>query len=622
MVAGNVIGSVNDPVDELPIVTKFKEIFHDRVVAEIVWSGASGPAVQSDPRVSAAFGGRSTITTPEVLNLGSRDSISFIAVGSGGGGGHGRENGYGPTGDRKGRDGTATKFEFRVGSATGTLIKAYNLSGGAGGDSGIVDYSSKPYRRAGLHVRDGTGDNVVSTDPQYGQIGTGGVPRESSSGTNATGYGAGGGGGGGDNPSLFDPSGGGGFGGKRGTLKEETIDLSSYSGQSIYLVVTQIGSGGAGAVGGGNNGGNGAPGAIYIKEQIPTGLPSTGPAFNEQDILNSLRGSDHLGMGYKIDGNKIFDVFLAEANKYTNIRKLRVVAPNYDETQVSYMGPQYRTNIDVTTSALVADENNLDPAQLNEDENIVQYFNNLYNSWALIRDDVILNGVIGLGSDPLPTFNISTGLFSLSPISVNLYTTSQTWSPTTLQNVALMSVGGGGSGGFGSQSYGGGGGGVSIRILQVLPGETYNFNIGVGGTGDVYSGNSGGNTSIVGGSLSSPVFGGGGTRGSNTGDAPSNGGAASGGDYNIDGGHGSAAGVGEQTSGGPAGGPNTSNSETNLILSRFDANSHLVKSNGDRICGYGAGSGGNGGNFGGGGGASSTAASGSGSQGVVAVFFF
>ena len=629
MVAGNVIGASGDLVDELPIIAKWRELFHDKVVDQIVWSGSSGPDVQSDPKVAAAFGGTAIITSTEILNLGPRDSISFIAVGGGGAGGHGRENGYGATGDRKGGDGTATKFEFRAGSATGTLIKAYNLSGGAGGDSGTVNYSSKSYRRAGLHIIDGTGGSVDSTDPQYGQIGTGGIPRESSSGTSASGYGAGGGGGGGDNPSFFDPSGGGGFGGKRGTFKEATIDASSYSGQSIYLVVTQVGSGGTGAVGGGNNGGDGAPGAIYIKEQIPSSLPNTGPVFDEQGLLESLRGDDHLGLGYKIDGNKIFDVFLAETNKYTNIRKLRVVSTRedgslYDETQVAYMGPQYRTNVDTTTSALVTDENNLDPAELNEDENIVQYFNDLYNAWKTIRNDVILNGVIGLGTDPLPTFNVNTGLFSTNPASVKLYTTSQTWAPSNLRNVALVAIGAGGSGGLGSQSYGGGGGGVAIRILQVVPGETYNFNIGSGGTAvnGGSNGVNGGNTSISGGSLSSSVFGGGGQRGEATGDAPTNGGTASGGDYNIDGGNGAGAGTGEQTSGGPAGGPDATISEINPVSSRFNGNSHLVKSNGSKICGTGQEPSVRGGNFGGGGGAAASGYTGAGSQGVVAVFFF
>ena len=110
--------------------------------------------------------------------------------------------------------------------------------------------------------------------------------------------------------------------------------------------------------------------------------------------------------------------------------------------------------------------------------------------------------------------------------------------------------------------------------------KTYNFNIGSGGAAvnGGSNGVNGGNTSISGGALSSTVFAGGGQRGEATGDAPTNGGTASGGDYNIDGGNAAGAGVGEQTSGGPAGGPDATISETNSVSSRFDANSHLVKS--------------------------------------------
>jgi len=626
MVAGNVIGTAGDLVDELPIIAKWRELFHDKVVDQIVWSGDSGPDVQSDPKVAAAFGGAATLTSTDTIVLGTRASVSFIGVGGGGGGGHGRENGGpdgGPTGDRKGSDGTNTKFEFRAGGPAGTLIKSYNLAGGAGGSSCSISYSSSGRKP------EAEGGNVVSSDPEYGTIGTGGLPRESSSGTDATGIGAGGGGGGGDLPDDYDESGTGGKGGAAGEFVEKTLNLSSYSGQTIYLIITKVGVGGSGAAGGGNNGGSGADGGVLLKEEVPSTLPSTGPSFNEQGLLESLRGADHLGLGYKIDGDKIFDVFLAESNKYTNIRKLRVVATRengsvYDETQVAYMGPQYRTNIDTTASALVTDENNLDPAELNEDENIVQYFNDLYNAWKTIRNDVILNGVIGLGSDPLPTFNINTGLFSTNPASVKLYTTSQTWSPSNLRNVALVAIGAGGSGGLGSQSYGGGGGGVAIRILQVVPGETYNFNIGSGGAAvnGGSNGVNGGNTSISGGSLSSSVFGGGGQRGEATGDAPTNGGTASGGDYNIDGGNAAGAGVGEQTSGGPAGGPDATISETNSVSSRFDGNSHLVKSNGSKICGAGQEPSVRGGNFGGGGGAAASGYTGAGSQGVIAVFFF
>ena len=85
MVAGNVIGASGDLVDELPIITKFKELFHDKVVSEIVWSGENGPDVQSDPNVAAAFGAPLELTGPKVLNLGTRSNVEFIAVAGGGG---------------------------------------------------------------------------------------------------------------------------------------------------------------------------------------------------------------------------------------------------------------------------------------------------------------------------------------------------------------------------------------------------------------------------------------------------------------------------------------------------------------------------------------------------------
>jgi len=636
MVAGNVIGNTGDLVDELPIITKFKELFHDKVVSEIVWSGENGPDVQSDPNVAAAFGAPLELTEPKVLNLGTRSNVEFIAVAGGGGGGAGRDNGgphAGPNGEVSGKNGTNTKFEFRAGSADGTLISSYDLVGGDGGISCNISWSRKPRQ---IHLQNAL--DIVSSDTNYNIIGEGGSTAERRRGTDATGFGAGGGGGGGDQPSPaiklpfitigFDESGNGGSRGVGGEFKEKKEDFSAYAGQNIYLVITQVGAGGVGADGE-NDGGNGAPGVVIIKEAKPTLIPESGPVFDEQGLIQSLRGDDHLGLGYKIDGNKIFDVFLNEANKYTAIRKLQVITARddgsiYNETQVAYLGSQFITNIDITTSALVADENNLDPSELNEDENIIQYFNNLYYGWTLIRDDPIINGVLGLGSDPLPTFDPNTGLFSTSPTSVKLYTTSQSWRPTTLQNVGLVAVGAGGSGGLGSQSYGGGGGGVAIRILQVTPGEIYNFNIGFGGaavnTGS--NGVNGGNTSISGGALSSTVFGGGGQRGEATGDAPTNGGTASGGDYNIDGGNAAGAASGEQTSGGPAGGPDASISEVNVVPSKFTSSSDLTKSNGTAICGSGKGTSSSGGNFGGGGGAAASGYTGAGSQGVVAVFFF
>ena len=44
MVAGNVIGNSGDLVDELPIITKFRELFHDKVVNQIM---SDAPAVVS-----------------------------------------------------------------------------------------------------------------------------------------------------------------------------------------------------------------------------------------------------------------------------------------------------------------------------------------------------------------------------------------------------------------------------------------------------------------------------------------------------------------------------------------------------------------------------------------------
>ena len=98
MVAGNVIGNSGDLVDELPIITKFKELFHDKVVSEIVWSGENGPVVQSDPNVAAAFGSSLELTEPKVLNLGTRSNVEFIAVAGGGGGGAGNKNDAGGAG--------------------------------------------------------------------------------------------------------------------------------------------------------------------------------------------------------------------------------------------------------------------------------------------------------------------------------------------------------------------------------------------------------------------------------------------------------------------------------------------------------------------------------------------
>lgn len=631
MVAGNVIGQANQPVTALQIVQKFKELFHDKVVAEIEWSGEDSPSVIADEKVAISLGGKAQFTKTAIVNLGPRTSVSFIAVGGGGGGGHGRENGYGPAGDRKGGDGTATRFEFRLGSSTGTLINSYNLAGGAGGSSGSVSYSGNE-RRGGLHIRRGTGDNVVSRDPEYGQIGTGGIPRESSSGTNATGFGAGGGGGGGDLPSFFDSSGAGGFKGRAGTFKEETLDTSGYGEQNIFLVITQVGVGGKGGVGGGNNGGRGAPGVIILKEQFPSNLPAAGPTFDESALLDSILGEDHLGLGRKIDGDKIYEVFLAKANEYTQIRKLRIIGTEqdgtpYDRTEVAYLNATFRSNIDTSSTAIVNSENELDPGDLNEDEDIVTYFNNLYNGWKTIRDTVIVNGDTSFTTGDLPTFNSSDGTFSVPVQSREFIESSKTFKPTKTETLAFVVIGGGGGDGgnhISTGASGAGGGGIAIKILRVSVGQTYNITVGSGGIGDA----SGGNSSVIGGGLT--LIGGGGgpaTDSHGTGVAASNGGNASGGDYNFEGGNGATF-TNAPTSGGPAGGNTPGAGAVDITLSRFNSSPDINRQAtmfvaSKIITGAGGAPGNNGRNFGGGAGArTSSSTVKAGSKGCVAIIRF
>jgi hypothetical protein len=89
----------------------------------------------------------------------------------------------------------------------------------------------------------------------------------------------------------------------------------------------------------------------------------------------------------------------------------------------------------------------------------------------------------------------------------------------------VLIVGGGGGGGAGRYNYegagGGGGGGVGYGTLNFIAGVTYNITVGLGGTGDpgsvtgsVNIGTSGGNTSVVGGSINAIAYGGG--RGGST----------------------------------------------------------------------------------------------------------
>lgn len=636
MVAGNVIGLANQPVTAREIVKKYKQLVHDKIVSQIVWSGDNRPSIQNIEAVEVALGGGATFESIETINLGPRQSVSFIAVAGGGGGGHGRKDGRskgGPTGDRKGYDGTNTKFEIRVGSATGTLIKSYDLAGGTGGASCAVSYS-------GGANKDGSqnGGNVVSKDTNYGQIGTGGGPRPKSGATAASGYGAGGGGSWGDLPSGrrifgrlvgFDESGNGGKGGQAGELKEETVDTSGHGTSNIFLVITQIGTGGAGGVGGRNSAGNGSPGmpgVVIVKEEKPRTLTSNGPSFDEDGLIDSILGDDHLGLGRKIDGDKIYEVFLQKTNEYTQIRKLQVIGTDltgnpYNETEVAFLNANFRENIDTSDVDIVNSENELDPGDLNEDEDIVTYFNNLYDAWRDVRDVPIVNGSASLTAGVLPTFNSSTGEFSVSIKNTTVYTISQTFTPTKLETVAFLTIGaGGGDGGahIATGASGGGGGGIAMKILRVAPGQSYTFTVGKGGVGSL----NGNNSSVTGSGLT--LVGGGGGAATDVhgaGNAANNGGQASGGDYNFEGGSGAVFTSGVVTSGGPAGGSTGSADTTDVVLSDFF--SAFVQDNGKTLAGSGSSPGSNGLNYGGGAGARpSSGGTKAGSIGCIAIIRF
>ncbi|MGU3286445.1 glycine-rich domain-containing protein [Methylobacterium mesophilicum] len=109
--------------------------------------------------------------------------------------------------------------------------------------------------------------------------------------------------------------------------------------------------------------------------------------------------------------------------------------------------------------------------------------------------------------------------------------------------VEIWGAGGGGGGGNGSGQAGGGGaaGSYSAAFVAVIPGTTYNFTIGAGGTGGLVAtnatsnGNSGGTTSIVIGGRTLTAPGGGGGQGGSIGALGGAPGVSSGGDENITG---------------------------------------------------------------------------------------
>lgn len=137
--------------------------------------------------------------------------------------------------------------------------------------------------------------------------------------------------------------------------------------------------------------------------------------------------------------------------------------------------------------------------------------------------------------------------------TVQVFTSSGTWTkPTGCTSVQVTVVGGGGGGGgcnsTGSsgvnESGGGGGGGASIKLIDVSATSSETVTVGSGGSGGTAGtnpGSSGGTSSF--GAFCSATGGSGGTGGAatttDTFSAGGNGGSGSGGDYNINGGDGS-----------------------------------------------------------------------------------
>jgi len=188
-------------------------------------------------------------TTISDVNLGKTSEVIMTIVGGGGGGGSGRDDGYG--GGTGGASGGSTVVRVRAGSITGTILGTYTALGGNGG--------------ANANYGNGTGEAGKST--VFGAGGAGGPRNTAGSNAPSLSYGAGGGGGGGDASSLFDASGGAGFGGLAGQTIEVDLDTSAYSTQDIWLEI-DVGAGGNGSTEYNYYGGQGRNGAVTYSSPL------------------------------------------------------------------------------------------------------------------------------------------------------------------------------------------------------------------------------------------------------------------------------------------------------------------------------------------------------------------
>lgn len=198
---------------------------------------------------------------------------------------------------------------------------------------------------------------------------------------------------------------------------------------------------------------------------------------------------------------------------------------------------------------------------------------------SIVAPDAIAAAIAALGGGGGETFN-----------SMQVFTTSGTWTrPSGVTKVHMIVIGGGGGSGDGGS--GSGAGGEAEKILDVTSIASSTITVGSGGSGNSGGGSNGGNSSWADGT--NTITGGGGSAGDNSAGA---GGTASGGDWNMTGVSGDTAskGWGADSRYGQGGGTAESTSV-----------------NGHDAAGYGAG---------GGGVTNATRSGGSGAPGIVIVY--